>query len=173
MGGRYRRAPRGRRAADVADLDGTGQLWLSLRLAFALLLGAGIGLLREFHREPAGLRTHALVGLGAALFTVASEVAFPGRDVDPSRIAANIVTGLGFIGAGAILREGFTVRGLSTAASLWAVGAIGLSAGAGLFVLAGAGAVLTAFALEVFGQFERRYLWTRGIGAPPDVERDD
>jgi putative Mg2+ transporter-C (MgtC) family protein len=157
----------------MTDVDGVTQLWLSLRLAVGLLLGAGIGLVREFHHEPAGLRTHALVGLGAAIFTVASDVAFPGRDTDPSRIAANIVTGIGFIGAGAILREGFTVRGLSTAASLWAVGGIGLCAGAGLFVLAVAGAILAVVALEVFGQLERRLLWPRGVGAPAPRERED
>jgi putative Mg2+ transporter-C (MgtC) family protein len=155
------------------DVDPGLQLSYAARLGLGLLLGAAVGFVRELHREPAGLRTHGLVGMGAALFTVASELAFPGRDTDPARIAAQIVTGIGFIGAGAILREGFTVRGLSTAASVWAVGGMGLAAGSGLFVLAVAGALLAILALEGFGWLERRFLWPRRIGAPATEEQDD
>jgi putative Mg2+ transporter-C (MgtC) family protein len=155
------------------EVDAGTQLAYAMRIAVGLFVGGLIGLAREFHNEPAGLRTHALVGLGAALFTVASELAFPGRDADPARIAAQIVSGIGFIGAGTILREGFSVRGLSTAASVWAVGGMGLAAGAGLFVLAIAGAVLALVALEGFGWFERRFLWPRGVGRPPQAERED
>ena len=136
------------------ELEATAQLGLVARLALGLVLGAVIGWEREMQREAAGFRTYALVGLGAALFTVVSGSAFP-PDADPTRIAAQIVTGIGFIGGGAILRHGESVRGLSTAASLWAAAAVGLAAGAGLPVLAVAGAVLVILALEVLDRFER------------------
>ncbi len=97
------------------------------------VLGGLIGLQRELAGKPAGLRTHFLVSLGCALFTVASLEGFPGAD--PARVAAGIVTGVGFLGAGAIIRggEGIVV-GLTTAASVWAVAAIGLAIGAGLYL---------------------------------------
>jgi putative Mg2+ transporter-C (MgtC) family protein len=108
------------------------------RLLLAALLGAAIGVEREVHDHPAGVRTHLLVSLGSGLFTVLSIVGFPSPDgsaTDPSRVAAQIVTGIGFLGAGAILKYGPTVRGLTTAASLWAAAGIGMAAGAGLPVL--------------------------------------
>jgi putative Mg2+ transporter-C (MgtC) family protein len=103
-----------------------------------------IGLEREFREREAGLRTHLLVSLGAALFTIVSAFGFhdvlahePGVAVlDPSRIAAQIVSGIGFLGAGAIIRQGFSIRGLTTAATLWVVAAIGMACGAGLYSLA-------------------------------------
>jgi putative Mg2+ transporter-C (MgtC) family protein len=97
-----------------------------LQIVIAAGLGAAIGLERELGAQPAGLRTHMLVSLGAALFTLAG-ANLPGSD--PTRIAAQVVTGIGFLGGGAILREGATVRGLTTAASLWVTAAIGLSVG--------------------------------------------
>jgi putative Mg2+ transporter-C (MgtC) family protein len=110
-----------------------------LRLVVAAALGAAIGLERELREREAGLRTHMLVSTGSALFTIASAYGF--RDflvnggsvvrADPTRIAAQIVTGIGFIGAGAILRHGLSVRGITTAATLWVVAAIGLTTGAG------------------------------------------
>jgi putative Mg2+ transporter-C (MgtC) family protein len=93
-----------------------------------------IGLERELDEKAAGLRTHILVSVGSALFTLVGAYGFAGfasGSVDPSRIAAQIVTGIGFLGAGVILRQGFTIRGLTTAASLWLVAAIGMAAGAG------------------------------------------
>ena len=130
------------------------QLGLAARLALALVLGAAVGLERELQRQTAGFRTHALVALGAALFTVVS-FSFPGVG-DGSRIAAQIVTGVGFLGAGAILRgDQGRIRGLTTAASLWAVAAVGMASGAGLFVLAVAGAALVIFALELLDRFEK------------------
>src|SRR5204862_6922109 len=86
----------------------------------------------------AGLRTHLLVSVGAALFTIAGAYGFESARVDPTRVAAQIVTGIGFLGAGAIIRQGFSVRGLTTAATLWVVAAVGLAAGAGYY----SGAVL-------------------------------
>ena len=112
-----------------------------LRLALAAVLGAAIGLEREIREREAGLRTHLLVSLGSALFTIVSAYGFhaflaSGQSVvraDPSRIAAQIVTGIGFLGAGAIIRQGLSVRGLTTAATLWVVAAIGLATGAGYY----------------------------------------
>ena len=131
------------------------QLELTLRLVVALLLGAMIGVEREVQRMPAGFRTHALVSLGSAIFTVVSAYAFTGPGSDPTRIAAQIVSGIGFIGGGAILHYGGTVRGLTTAASLWSVAAVGMAAGAGLYVVAVLGTLLVIVALELFQQAER------------------
>src|SRR6187402_210682 len=117
------------------EFDLATELDLIGRLLVAAVLGAVIGIERELHDHPAGVRTHLLVALGSALFTVLSIVGFPSTDgtaTDPSRIAAQIVTGIGFLGAGAIIKYGPSVRGLTTAASLWAAAAIGMAAGAGL-----------------------------------------
>ena len=114
----------------------TFQVDLILRLLVAAALGAAVGLEREFHDHPAGTRTHLLVAMGSALFTVLSIHGFPDASVDPTRIAAQIVTGIGFLGAGAIIHYGTSVKGLTTAASLWATAAIGLAAGVGMYVLA-------------------------------------
>jgi putative Mg2+ transporter-C (MgtC) family protein len=134
----------------------------ALRLGLAALLGGIIGIEREFREREAGLRTHMLVAVGAALFTVVSAFGF--RDVlgsgsgafvrlDPSRIAAQIVSGIGFLGAGAIIRQGLSIRGLTTAATLWAVAAIGMAAGAGSY----AAAVITTL-LVLFMLWPLRYV---------------
>jgi len=117
-----------------------------LRLLLATALGAIIGFQRERAGKPAGLRTHILICAGAALFTVASLYGF-GAAADPARVAAGIVAGIGFLGAGAIIRRGEgVVAGLTTAATIWAVAAIGLAAGAGLYLVS---AVTTAIILIV------------------------
>lgn len=117
-----------------------------LRLLLAAVLGAAIGYQREKVGKPAGLRTHILICVGSALFTVASVYGF-GTGADPARVAAGIVTGIGFIGAGAIIRRGEgVVEGLTTAASIWAVAAIGLAVGTGLYLLS---AVVTAIIVIV------------------------
>ena len=136
-------------------LDVGTQLELTVRLVVALLLGGVIGWERELGRMPAGFRTHALVSLGSAIFTVISAHALSGPGSDPTRIAAQIVSGIGFLGGGAILHYGGTVRGLTTAASLWSVAAVGMAAGAGLYVLAFLSAVLVIIGLEVFQRIER------------------
>ena len=136
------------------DLSPELQLELGLRLAAGLVLGAVIGFERELHRQPAGFRTHSLVALGAALFTVVSAYGFVGPTVDPTRIAAQIVSGIGFIGAGTILQHRGSVRGLTTAASLWAVAAIGTAAGAGLLVMAVVGTLLILIVLALLDQME-------------------
>lgn len=100
-------------------------------LALSAFFGALIGYERERHGHPAGLRTHILVGVGATLFTLASLGIAEGRGGDPGRIAAQIVSGIGFLGAGTILRQGSVVKGLTTAASLWVVAGIGMAVGIG------------------------------------------
>ncbi|HEX5468996.1 MAG TPA: MgtC/SapB family protein, partial [Gaiellaceae bacterium] len=114
---------------------------IAIRLVIAAALTGAVGLEREWRERAAGLRTHMLVGVGSALFTLVSAYGFNsfltgGANVvraDPSRIAAQIVTGIGFLGAGAILRQGLTVRGLTTAAGLWVAAAIGMAVGAGYY----------------------------------------
>jgi len=122
------------------------ELTIVLRLLLAAALGAAIGYQRERAGKPAGLRTHVLICLGAALFTVASIYGF-GPASDPSRVAAGVLVGVGFLGAGVIMRTGEgIVAGLTTAATMWAVAGIGLVSGAGLYV---ASAVATALMLIV------------------------
>lgn len=113
-----------------------------LNVAVAIMLSMVIGIEREFHQKSAGLRTHTLVGLGAALFMVVSKYGFndlagePGFSFDGSRVAAQVASGVGFLGAGLIFVRRDTVRGLTTAASIWLVAAVGMAAGAGMFVVA-------------------------------------
>ena len=137
-----------------------------LRLFVAGILGAVVGLDREYRAKEAGYRTHFLVSLGSALIMVVSQYGF--QDVilensvslDPSRVAAQVVSGIGFIGAGTIIIHRQLVRGLTTAASLWATAGIGLAAGAHMYIVAAAATLLTLFALEVltlvFGGLGRR-----------------
>jgi putative Mg2+ transporter-C (MgtC) family protein len=130
-----------------------------VRLVVAAGLGGAVGLERELRERQAGLRTHLVVCVGAALFTLVSAYGF--RDVveagrvvvDPTRIAAQIVSGIGFLGAGAIIRQGLSVRGLTTAATLWLVAAIGMAVGAGFYsgaIVATLGALITLGPLRVF-----------------------
>ncbi|MEA2548097.1 MAG: putative Mg2+ transporter-C (MgtC) family protein [Chloroflexota bacterium] len=125
------------------------QLDVGFRLVIAALLGGAIGFEREIHGHPAGMRTHMLVSLGSAAFTVLGVFFFssPGVSTDPSRIAAQIVSGIGFLGAGAILKYGTSVRGLTTAASLWATAAVGMAAGAGAWLVAIVTTVLIVLSL--------------------------
>lgn len=130
-----------------------------LRLLVAAGLGAAIGLEREYRRKPAGLRTNILIALGSALFTAVS-IQLAGAGGTPDRIAAQIVTGVGFLGGGAILRSGKSVLGMTTAATIWVNAAVGMAAGAGLFEMATATAALTLIVLAVLppieSYFERR-----------------
>jgi len=119
------------------------QLAILGRLAFAAVLGGFIGLERELRGYPAGIRTMALITMGAMLFTDISQI-LGGDD----RVAAGIVTGIGFLGAGVIFREQFTVRGITTAATMWAPAATGLAFGGALYLGAGRGAVLVFIVLE-------------------------
>jgi putative Mg2+ transporter-C (MgtC) family protein len=118
----------------MPNLTFTLQLEMVLRLLLAAGLGALIGWQREKAHRPAGLRTHTLIAIGAALFTIASIYGFIGGT--PTQVAAGVVTGVGFIGAGAILHHTRTVEGLTTAASVWVVAAIGLAVGTGMYLFA-------------------------------------
>ena len=124
---------------------------LLLRLGAATVLGAAIGIERERRERAAGFRTHALVCVASALIMIVSTYGFPpdvGESLDPSRIAAQVVSGIGFLGAGVIIFRKNTVRGLTTAASIWAVSGVGLAVGGGLYL---AGAAGTAFLLLIQG----------------------
>jgi len=159
---------------------------LLVRLVVGTILGAVIGYERHVHGRPAGLRTHLLVGLASTTFMLVSThfVYFQHYSkedlvaVDTSRIAASVVTGVGFLGGGAILRTGLNVQGLTTAAGLWLVAAIGLSAGAGMYPISVASTVLGVVALTVLRRFEhkdeialrRRVTLVLDEGAPPLAE---
>jgi len=124
------------------------ELEMVLRLLLAVVLGAIIGFQREKADKPAGIRTHSLISVGAATFTVASALGFVGAD--PTRIAAGIVAGIGFLGAGAIVRSGEgIVAGMTTAATIWAVAGIGLAAGAGMYVIAPAATAIVLIILLI------------------------
>jgi len=139
----------------ATDIPSLSDGHVVLRLALAAGLGAAVGFERELRDREAGMRTHLLVALGSCLFTLVSAYGFHeflvnGGNVvraDPSRIAAQIVTGIGFLGAGAIIREGLSVRGLTTAGSLWVVAAIGMASGAGYYWAAVFTTALTLLAL--------------------------
>ncbi len=143
-------------------------------LGLALVLSAAIGLERELRQKSAGLRTHTLVGVGAALFVIISKYGFTDvlvpREVvlDPSRVAAQIVTGVGFLGAGLIFVRRDSVVGLTTAAGIWVTAAVGAAAGAGLPIVAGFVTVIYAVVVEV----ETQSVGFRhtGVGGGPDVD---
>jgi putative Mg2+ transporter-C (MgtC) family protein len=129
------------------------------RLLLAAVLGGAIGAERELNDQAAGLRTHMLLTIGACLFTLVSAYGF-GGPTDPSRLAAQIVTGIGFLGGGAIVRHGLTVKGLTTAASIWATASVGVAVGAGSYLLGVGGAVLvvgTLFGLRRVSRLLQRW----------------
>jgi putative Mg2+ transporter-C (MgtC) family protein len=117
------------------------------RLLLAAVLGGAIGAERELNDQAAGLRTHMLLTIGACLFTLVSAYGFGAGPRDPSRLAAQIVTGIGFLGGGAIVRHGLTVKGLTTAASIWATASVGVAVGAGRYLLGVGGALLVSVTL--------------------------
>ena len=121
---------------------------LILRLFLGGMMGGLIGLEREFRAKEAGFRTHFIVALGSALFMMISQFAFNGR-FDAARVAAQVVSGIGFIGAGVIIFQKNMVRGVTTAAGLWVAAAIGLACGGGMYWLAGAATLMTVICLEM------------------------
>jgi len=132
------------------------ELEMIIRLVVAMTLGALVGFERWHAGKPAGLRTNILIAGGSALFTIISAYAFPGAD--PSRIAAGVVTGIGFLGAGSIMRrEEGGIGGLTTAAGIWAVAAMGMAAGAGLYLLAVVAAVAIVFTLFILRILEDKF----------------
>ena len=131
-------------------------LEITSRLALSAFLSGTIGLERAWRGKPAGLRTHVLVSLGSTLIVMISlHMAGMGGNIDPTRIASNVVTGLGFLGAGTIIHSGRNVHGLTTAASLWAVGALGLAVGCGYFEGALQGWAFVLFTLHILDRLER------------------
>lgn len=144
---------------DSADIQMAG------RLCLAGLLGGLVGLEREISSQPAGLRTHMIVALGSCLIMLVSihMTDLSGGKSDPGRIAAQVVAGVGFLGAGAIMRSGLSVRGLTTAACLWTVAAIGLSVGCGYWRAAVVTTGLTLVATVVFQKIERRFTKGKSI----------
>ena len=144
--------------------DGT----TAVRLLIAAGLGGAIGLEREIKDQPAGLRTHLLVALGACLFTLISAYGFDGGvGTDVTRIASQVVVGIGFLGGGTILRHGGTVKGLTTAASLWIVAAIGLGVGAGFTLGSLVATGITLVALVGLKPLERRLDAKQPVDEPP------
>jgi putative Mg2+ transporter-C (MgtC) family protein len=143
---------------------------LAWRLLLAAGLGAVLGLEREYRQKPAGLRTNILIAIGSALFTIIS-VSMTAGTGDPSRVAGQIVTGIGFLGGGAIMRNRDTVHGMTTAATIWVNAAIGIGCGVGQFQLAIAATALTLVVLVVLPPieiyFERRAGWPDRHLPPP------
>ena len=130
-------------------------LEIGLRLLCAMILGLIVGIEREYTHRPAGMRTHILVALGSCAVMLTGHMIFAqyhpyGATPDPARLAAQVIAGVGFLGAGTILRDGANVKGLTTAASLWAVACLGLAVGAGYYVIALVGTVLVILTLTLF-----------------------
>ena len=150
-----------------------------LRLFIAAMLGGAIGLEREYRAKEAGFRTHFLVALGSGLFMVLSQFGFTDAlnlhqqvSLDPSRIASQVVTGIGFIGAGTIIFQKHVVRGLTTAAGLWVTSAIGMTAGAGMYVLSIAATVLVLLCLEALN-FILQHFGTRNINVTFSTPKEE
>jgi putative Mg2+ transporter-C (MgtC) family protein len=135
------------------------QLGVLAKMVAAVIFGGVVGWQREARDRPAGLRTHVLVCVGSTVYTLAS-LHFSGPGSDPGRVAANVATGMGFLGAGTIIRHGNMVRGLTTAASLWAVAAIGICVGIGgvLYWVAGIATLVVLLTLSLLSEAERRWL---------------
>jgi putative Mg2+ transporter-C (MgtC) family protein len=144
-------------------------LELTLRLLLAAGLGAAIGLERELRRKPAGLRTNILIAVGAALFTTIS-IRFAVASGTSDRIAAQVVTGIGFLGAGAILRSGRSVHGMTTAATIWVNAAVGMAAGAGEFAMA---TIATAITLAVLALLAPLEVYFDRRGGPAGGRRNE
>ena len=143
---------------------GIGQI--ALRLGCAMLIGVVIGMEREYTHRPAGLRTHILVALGACVVSVTGEMLFShyaglGATPDPARLSAQVITGVGFLGAGTIMKEGVNVKGLTTAASVWAVACLGIAAGFGYYAVALGGMVLILITLTLLENLQEFFMKVR------------
>lgn len=155
---------------------GIGQI--AARLACAMLVGIVIGLEREYTHRPAGLRTHILVALGACVVSVTGQMLFThyqalGATPDPARLSAQVITGVGFLGAGTIMKEGATVKGLTTAASVWAVACLGIAAGFGYYTLALLGTVFIFITLTVVEALQHRFIRSGTSQDHYTLETDD
>jgi|TARA_B100000378_G_scaffold265341_1_gene249776 putative Mg2+ transporter-C (MgtC) family protein len=139
---------------DLLKLTTAQEIEIAVRLLLAAIFGLAVGYERRSADKPAGLRTLSLVCLGSAIFTIISAFGF--ETADQSRVAAQIVTGVGFLGAGTILRSGVTISGLTTAATIWATAAIGMAVGSGLYIVSVSGTVLVLVILYVFAPARRK-----------------
>ena len=139
---------------DLLKLTTAQEIEIAVRLLLAAIFGLAVGYERRSADKPAGLRTLSLVCLGSAIFTIISAFGF--ETADQSRVAAQIVTGVGFLGAGTILRSGVTISGLTTAATIWATAAIGLAVGSGLYIVSVSRTVLVLVILYVFAPARRK-----------------
>ena len=146
------------------------QFEITLRLLLAAGLGGAIGLERELRQKPAGLRTNILIALGAALFTIVS-IMLAGPGGIPDRLAGNVVTGVGFLGGGAILRSGKSVHGMTTAVTIWVNAAIGMAAGAGAVATASIATAITLIVLAVLPPIEAYAERRAGIVTGHRVDR--
>ena len=155
---------------ELASAAPTLEPWeLGVRVLVAAALGGLVGLERELSDQPAGFRTHILVSLGSALFTMVGAYGLAAfipegtenASFDPMRVAAQVVTGIGFLGAGAIIRQGVNIRGLTTAAALWVTAAIGMAAAVGFWLGAIFTTLATVTALYGFKRLEARFLTPR------------
>lgn len=165
-----------RREAVQAEADKTqltGEFDLALRVFIALVLGLCIGAEREFRGHPAGLRTMALISAGSCMFTGLGLIPEFPKTVDPTRIAAQIVTGVGFLGAGSILRQGELVRGLTTAASIWVAASLGMAVGFGYYWLAVFVTIVVVIVLFVLKPVEERFFKRRGHRRETDQLQDE
>ena len=152
---------------DYINVD-PGLIHVVLRLGCAMLVGIVIGLEREYTHRPAGLRTHILVALGACVVSVLGEMLFlqyaqMGATPDPARLSAQVITGVGFLGAGTIMKEGVNVKGLTTAASVWAVACLGIAAGFGFYSVALTGMLFTLITLTVFEALQRKLIHNHSV----------
>ena len=152
-------------------------LEICLRILLAMAIGGIIGWERETSNRPAGLRTHMLVAIGAATVMLMGELALEKYEMittmDPTRLGAQVVTGVGFLGAGTIMREGATVRGLTTAASLWAVACLGLAAGGGFYETAIGGTLAVILTLTIFEYLEKKFRKVKYKGLRVELDCTD
>ena len=155
-----------------------GVIAICLRLSCAMFVGALIGMEREYTHRPAGLRTHILVALGACVVSITGEMIFThysalGSTSDPARLSAQVITGVGFLGAGTIMKEGASVKGLTTAASVWAVACLGIAAGFGYYFLALAGMFFTFITLTFLETIQRKLLRNHSSDVKYTVQTSD
>ena len=151
--------------AVAVDMSPLSLNWgsIAMRLLCAMIVGLVIGTEREYTHRPAGMRTHILVALGACAVMITGQLIFVeyrpyGASPDPARLAAQVITGVGFLGAGTILREGINVKGLTTAASLWSVACLGIAAGGGYYSVALVGMVFIFITLTLFETIQKKLI---------------
>jgi putative Mg2+ transporter-C (MgtC) family protein len=160
--------------AEAEELTLNNEVDLGLRILVAMLLGLALGTEREIRGHPAGIKTMALISVGACMFTALGMLPIFGKNVDPTRIAAQVVTGVGFLGAGAILRTGADVHGLTTAASIWVAAAVGMTVGFGYYGISIFTTLVVIGMLVALRPIEERFIrrrWNRRHDDPPVPDR--